>query len=69
LLVVVFAPLTYLWLAISGASLVCLAVLGAFAARIGGASPWVGARRVALWGALAMAATAAIGKLFGTTVS
>jgi vacuolar iron transporter family protein len=69
LLVVVFAPLTNLWLIVSGASLVCLAVLGAVAARTGGASAWVGATRVAFWGALAMAATAFIGKLFGTAVS
>ncbi len=69
LLVVVFAPLTNLWLVVSGASLVCLAALGALAARTGGASPWVGAVRVAFWGALAMAATAIIGKLFGATVS
>jgi vacuolar iron transporter family protein len=69
LLVVVFSPLTHLPLAVSGASLVCLAALGALAARAGGASPWIGAGRVALWGALAMAATAIIGKLFGTAVS
>ncbi len=69
LLVVVFAPLTNLWLVVSGASLICLAALGALAARTGGASPWVGAVRVAFWGALAMAATAIIGKLFGATVS
>ena len=69
LLVVVFAPITNLWLIVSGASLVCLAVLGAIAARTGGASAWVGATRVAFWGALAMAATAFIGKLFGTAVS
>ena len=69
LLVVVFAPLTHLPLIVSGASLVCLAALGALAARTGGASPWIGAGRVAFWGALAMAATAIIGKLFGTAVS
>ena len=69
LLVVVFAPLTHLPLIVSGASLVCLAALGALAARTGGASSWIGAGRVAFWGALAMAATAIIGKLFGTAVS
>ena len=47
-------------------SLTCLAVMGALAARAGGASVWVGAGRVLLWGALAMAATAAAGMLFGT---
>lgn len=47
------------------ASLVCLAALGTIAARAGGASAWIGAARVTLWGALAMAATAGIGSLFG----
>ena len=69
LLVVIFAPLTQISLMVSGASLICLAALGAVAARTGGASPWIGAGRVAFWGALAMAATAAIGKLFGTSVA
>jgi VIT1/CCC1 family predicted Fe2+/Mn2+ transporter len=54
---------------VSGASLLCLAALGALAARTGGASPWIGGARVAFWGALAMAATAIIGGLFGTTIS
>ncbi len=49
-------------------SLVSLAVLGAVAARAGGANMWVGAGRVLLWGALAMAVTAAIGHLIGGTV-
>jgi VIT1/CCC1 family predicted Fe2+/Mn2+ transporter len=69
LLVVIVAPLSQLPLIVSGASLVCLAALGALAAHAGGASPWVGGWRVAFWGAIAMAATAGIGKLFGTTVS
>jgi VIT1/CCC1 family predicted Fe2+/Mn2+ transporter len=50
------------------ALLISLAALGALAARAGGASASVGAGRVALWGALAMAVTAAVGALFGTTV-
>jgi VIT1/CCC1 family predicted Fe2+/Mn2+ transporter len=69
LLVVILAPLRGLAITVSVASLVCLATLGALAARTGGASPWIGSARVAFWGALAMAATAGIGKLFGTTVS
>jgi vacuolar iron transporter family protein len=69
LLTVLLAPAARLGLFVSGASLVCLAALGALAARSGGASAWVGARRVAFWGALAMAATAAIGALFGTSVA
>jgi VIT1/CCC1 family predicted Fe2+/Mn2+ transporter len=60
------AGVTY---AVSGVSLVCLAALGAIAARTGGASARLGAVRVAFWGALAMATTAAVGWLFGATVS
>jgi vacuolar iron transporter family protein len=69
LLVVILAPLSHVALSVSAASLACLAALGAFAARTGGASPWIGARRVAFWVALAMATTAGIGNLFGTTIS
>lgn len=49
---------------VSGVSLVCLVVMGSIAARMGGAPAWLGAARVGLWGALAMAATAGIGTLF-----
>jgi VIT1/CCC1 family predicted Fe2+/Mn2+ transporter len=49
-------------------SVVCLMSLGTMAARIGGAPVWVGAARVTIWGVLAMLATAAVGRLFGTTV-
>jgi VIT1/CCC1 family predicted Fe2+/Mn2+ transporter len=52
--------------AVSGASLVCLAVLGGVAARVGGAAIVKGALRVTFWGALAMAITAGVGALFGT---
>jgi VIT1/CCC1 family predicted Fe2+/Mn2+ transporter len=51
---------------VSGTSLIFLALLGALAARAGGASVAVGAMRVTFWGALAMAVTAGIGALFGT---
>jgi vacuolar iron transporter family protein len=47
-------------------SLIFLGILGALAARIGGARARTGAARVVLWGALAMGATAAVGALFGT---
>ena len=53
---------------VSVISLVCLIALGAVAARAGGASPIVGAARVGFWGALAMALTAGVGRLFGTAV-
>ena len=48
-------------------SLVFLAILGGIAARAGGAKIAIGAARVTFWGALAMAVTAGIGALFGTT--
>jgi len=54
---------------VTGLSLLCLAVLGALAARTGGASMARGALRVCLWSALAMAFTAAVGHWFGVAVS
>jgi VIT1/CCC1 family predicted Fe2+/Mn2+ transporter len=50
---------------VTGSSLVVLAVLGAVAARAGGAPVRVGALRVTVWGALAMAITYGVGTLFG----
>jgi VIT1/CCC1 family predicted Fe2+/Mn2+ transporter len=47
---------------------VFLVVLGAVAARVGGASVVVGAWRVTFWGALAMALTYGVGALFHTVV-
>ena len=47
-----------------GATLLMLAVLGALAARLGGAPMLKGALRVMFWGALAMGASALIGSLF-----
>jgi VIT1/CCC1 family predicted Fe2+/Mn2+ transporter len=46
-------------------AIVLLAALGAIAAITGGASPTQGAFRVCFWGTLAMALTAAVGKIFG----
>lgn len=50
------------------ASLFFLALLGALAARAGGAGVLAGAMRVTFWGMMAMAATAAVGALFGTAM-
>jgi VIT1/CCC1 family predicted Fe2+/Mn2+ transporter len=50
---------------VSVCSLFFLALLGGWAARVGGASVTVGAARVTFWGALAMALTAGVGALFG----
>jgi len=69
ILAVVVAPSSRAIVVVSGVSLVCLAALGGLAARAGGAPAWVGAARVGFWGALAMAITAGVGALFGTTVS
>jgi vacuolar iron transporter family protein len=66
LIAIAIAPLPALIAIVSAVSLVCLIALGAIAARTGGASATIGAARVAFWGALAMAATAAVGKIFGT---
>jgi len=49
-------------------SLLMLAVLGATAARLGGAPLLRGAVRVTFWGAVAMGATNLVGRLFGTAV-
>lgn len=68
-LTVTIAPRASLVFIVASASLICLASLGALAARAGGASAWIGAARVAFWGALAMAVTAGVGALFGTAVS
>lgn len=53
---------------ISGTALAFLALLGAIAARAGGADVLAGAWRVTFWGALAMVITAGVGKLFGAVV-
>lgn len=66
LAVIVLAPAPSLIQWISGSSLVFLALLGAIAARVGGAGILTGAWRVTCWGALAMAITAGVGALFGS---
>ncbi|BCD99648.1 VIT1/CCC1 transporter family protein [Marinagarivorans cellulosilyticus] len=65
LLVAWLVPTVVLIAAVCGASLVFLAVLGALAARAGGAAMSVGAMRVTFWGALAMVLTAVVGHIFG----
>lgn len=65
LLAVHLSPARGLAAIVTGSSLVVLAILGAVAARAGGARAATGAMRVTLWGALAMAITYAVGVLFG----
>jgi vacuolar iron transporter family protein len=65
LLIVLLVPVSALMWAVSGSSLLFLALLGSLAARVGGASVMTAAVRVTFWGALAMALTAGVGALFG----
>ena len=53
---------------VAASSLVFLTGLGALSARLGGAPALKASIRLAFWGSLAMALTAAVGKLFGTVV-
>ncbi|MDQ6685759.1 MAG: VIT family protein [Pseudomonadota bacterium] len=69
LAVVAATPTPYLSLAVAGAALLALALLGGLAARTGGARVLPGVMRVTFWSALAMAVTYGAGTLFGTSVS
>lgn len=64
----VLTPLASAIPVVAATSLVALAVLGAVSARTGGAPVGKAVARVVLWGAFAMAATALIGRAFGTVV-
>jgi VIT1/CCC1 family predicted Fe2+/Mn2+ transporter len=64
LLVVGLFSVTYAIPGVFAATLCELTVLGAVAAKVGGARVWIGALRVAFWGTLAMAVTAGVGALF-----
>ena len=66
LLMVVVSPAGALIPVVSAASLGFLALLGAIGAKAGGANVLRATARVTFWGALAMALTAGIGKIFGT---
>lgn len=68
LLTALVAPVSVVAIAIAVTSLVFLTALGALSARVGGAPVAKAAARVAFWGALAMALTAGVGKLFGAIV-
>lgn len=68
LLMVVVSPAAALVPIVAAASLGFLALLGAIGGRAGGANVLRATGRVTFWGALAMALTAGIGKLFGTVV-
>lgn len=67
-LVAALAPFSSVSRLIPATTLVLLAVLGGIAAHVGGARILAGAWRVALWGAIAMAASAVVGRLFDAPV-
>ncbi|MCD1628257.1 VIT1/CCC1 transporter family protein, partial [Seohaeicola saemankumensis] len=68
LVITLMAPAAQLVSVVAGTTLIALAILGAAGASAGGAGLARGAVRVTFWGALAMAATATVGMVFGVTV-
>ncbi len=67
-LIAVFSPSARLPWMVSGGSLIALAILGAVGAQTGGAGVLKPMLRVTFWGAVAMGATAAIGRLVGHAI-
>jgi VIT1/CCC1 family predicted Fe2+/Mn2+ transporter len=67
LLAAVVAPVTLLVPVVAATSLAVLSGLGALGARAGGAPVLRASLRVVFWGTLAMALTAAVGKMFGAS--
>ncbi|HEV2174818.1 MAG TPA: VIT1/CCC1 transporter family protein, partial [Nitrospira sp.] len=68
LIVSALAPEASLIAFVAGTSLIFLTVLGALAARAGGAPVMPSVIRITIWGALAMGITAGVGVVFGTVV-
>lgn len=68
LMALLFTGSALVW-GVSGASVLFLGLLGAAGAKAGGAPIGKAVLRVTFWGAFAMAATAAIGSLFGKTIA
>ncbi|PCD76706.1 VIT1/CCC1 transporter family protein [Pseudothioclava arenosa] len=68
LIIAGLVPAAQITLIVAVTTLVALSVLGGLGASAGGARIVKGAIRVTFWGALAMAATAAVGMIFGVTV-
>ena len=67
ILALLVAPTAWRIPVVACVSLACLAVLGALGGRLGGAAQGRAAIRVVLGGTLAMAVTAAVGRLFGVS--
>lgn len=68
LLTAVVVPASATIAVVAATSLIFLAILGAVAARAGGAPVRAAAVRVTFWGALAMGLTAGVGAVFGAAV-
>ena len=68
LVVAAIAPMSSLVVWVAGSALIGLAVLGALGARTGGAPIGRSVVRVVFWGALAMAITAGVGRVFNVAV-
>ncbi|HGM6070462.1 TPA: VIT family protein [Stenotrophomonas maltophilia] len=68
-LTALLAPVDKVAMITTASTLLGLCLTGAMAAQAGGAPPVRGAIRVMFWGALAMAAAAAVGRLLGAHVS
>lgn len=68
LITALFAPPHLLTVLLAATSLFFLVALGVLAAMVGGAPMMRSALRVGFWGALAMAVTAGIGRIFGTII-
>lgn len=68
LLLAAILPMPLIVIGEAAGSILFLAILGAGGAIAGGSKPWKLVARVVFWGALAMAITAGIGALVGTSV-
>jgi vacuolar iron transporter family protein len=68
LLAATLVPRAYTIPTVVIATICVLSILGALAAKVGGARTWVGSLRVTFWGALAMGVTAGVGLLFHVAV-
>ncbi len=68
LLVVLFFPFSGLEYGLYGLTTFFLMVLGAVAAKTGGATVWKSVLRIAIWGTIAMGMSAGVGTLFGINV-
>ena len=65
---VLLVPEGWLIATVCAVALIILTLLGGVAARAGGASITAGALRVLIWGAISLAVTAGVGRLFGAAI-